>query len=48
MLAGTLSRGEPGTAGQACDTALEMLPDTARRPDDVCLLAARLTGKQRP
>ena len=48
MLAGTLSRRGPGSAGQACDTALEIFPDTARRPDDVCLLAARLTGQERP
>ena len=40
-LAETLRRLGPGTAGQSCDSALEMLPADERRHDDVCLLAAR-------
>jgi serine phosphatase RsbU (regulator of sigma subunit) len=44
ILAETLRRAGPGSAGQTCATALAALPGTTRRHDDVCLLAARLTG----
>ncbi len=47
ILAGTLRRRGAGPASQACVAALEMLSGSAQRDDDVCLLAARLTGPGR-
>ncbi len=46
-LSGTLRRLGPGTAGQSCDSALEMLPADERRHDDVRLLAACLASPGR-
>jgi len=43
-LAQALRRAAPGSAEQMCSAALTVLPRGAGRADDVCLLAARLTG----
>ena len=44
ILAETLRRSGPSSAGQTCATVHAALLGTARRDDDVCLLTARLTG----
>ena len=44
LLAETLRRAAPRSAGRLCATAQETLLGDAARADDVCLLAARLTG----
>ena len=44
VLAETLQRSGPNSAEQTCATVQAALLGTARRDDDVCLLAARLTG----
>ncbi len=43
ILAETLRRAGPRSAEQTCATVQAVLLGTARRPDDVCLLTARLT-----
>ena len=43
-LAAAMRAGASRSAEQSCATALAMLPAGAPRADDVCLLAARLTG----
>ena len=44
ILAETLRRSGPSSAGQTCADVYAALLGTARRDDDICLLIARLTG----
>jgi serine phosphatase RsbU (regulator of sigma subunit) len=44
ILAETLRRSGPSSAGQTCADVHAALLGTARRDDDVCLLIARFTG----
>ena len=48
ILAETLRRSRPSSAGQTCADVHAALLGTARRDDDVCLLIARLTGRWQP